>query len=213
MDGDFSDIDGICKLAKKYNALTYIDEVHAVGLYGNDGSGVCGMLGLSDKVDIIQGTFSKAYGVVGGYVTSTSEIIDTIRSYAPGFIFTTSMSPIISSAILENVNYLKNRNDIRVKHKKVVEKVKLSLKKAGIEVMENKSHIVAIIIGDAKLAKIISQSLLEDYQIYVQNINFPTVALKTERLRITPTPLHSDKMIEDLTLALTSIFKKYNLIK
>lgn len=211
MDGDFGKIKEISYLAKKYNALTYIDEVHGVGLYGSDGSGLTGKLGLNNEIDLIQGTFGKAYGGIGGYITGSKTMIDAIRSYAPGFIFTTAMPPMIASAILENVRYLRNHNEIRIKHQQKVKKLKLELQKAHIKIVQNQSHIISIIIGDAIKCREVSQILLNDYKIYVQNINFPTVEIGTERLRIIPTPLHSNKMIDDLVSALKEIFKKLNI--
>lgn len=206
MDGDFGKVAEIYDLAKKYNCLTYIDEVHGVGLYGKNGAGLAGQLGYEDKIDIIQGTFGKAYGGIGGYVAGSSIVIDAIRSYAPGFIFTTSMSPIVSSAILNNVKFLQQNDDLRLKHREKVRKLKEKLEIAKIKIIKNESHIVSIIIGEAALCRKVSQILLEDYGIYVQNINFPTVDMGSERLRIIPTPLHTDQMIEDLVEALKSIF-------
>jgi 5-aminolevulinate synthase len=211
MDGDLGKIEEIIQLADKYNALTYVDEVHGVGLYGEDGSGVCGLLNLSQKVDFIQGTFGKAYGGIGGYVSGSQNMIDAIRSYAPGFIFTTAMPPMISAAILNNVRSLKSDNALRVKHQAKVAKLKNDLKETGISIIDNESHIVSIVIGDAKICKEASRVLLEDYGIYVQHINFPTVDVGTERLRIIPTPLHDNDMIEGLVEALREIFIKLNI--
>jgi len=211
MDGDFGDMAEIINLAKKYNCLTYVDEVHGVGLYGDDGSGISGKLNLADDLDIIQGTFGKAFGGIGGYIAGSKTIIDAIRSYAPGFIFTTAMPPMIAAGILNNVRYSRNNNNLRINHKEKVEKLKSELKKAGIKIMQNQSHIVCVIIGDSKKCKEISELLLQDYQIYIQHINFPTVDIGTERLRIIPTPLHSDEMILDLVKALKESFAKLNI--
>ena len=213
MDGDFGKIAEINNLAKKYNVLTYVDEVHGVGLYGKNGSGLVGKLGLEHEIDIIQGTFGKAYGGIGGYIAGSQLVIDAIRSHAPGFIFTTAMSPVISSAILNNVKHLRKNNDLRIKHQEKVQKLKEKLKKAQIEIIKNQSHIISIIIGNATLCKAVSKILLDEYGIYVQNINFPTVEIGSERLRIIPTPLHSDKMIDDLVIALKAIFTKLNFIQ
>jgi len=205
MDGDFGKISEIAKLAKKYNALTYVDEVHAVGLYGNNGAGLCEKLNLSDEIDIIQGTFAKAYGCIGGYVTAKHEIIDAIRLNASGFIFTTALPPSVCATIINNINYIKNNKKEREIHLEKVLSLKNSLKNVGIKVIENQSHIISIMIGDAKKAEIISSRLLEEFDIYVQHINYPTVAKGDERLRITITPLHSDEMIAKLIDALISV--------
>lgn len=207
MDGDFGNIEEIKNLAKKYNALTYVDEVHGVGLYGQKGSGLVGKLNLEDEIDIIQGTFGKAYGGIGGYIAGNKLVIDAIRSYAAGFIFTTAMPPMTAKAILNNVKLLKKDHILRQKHQEKVKNLKEKLEKAGIGVIENQSHIISIIIGDAALCKKVSQILLEKYDIYVQNINFPTVERGSERLRIIPTPLHSDQMIVDLVVAISEIFQ------
>jgi 5-aminolevulinate synthase len=206
MDGDFGKVQEISDLAQKYHALTYIDEVHGVGLYGETGAGLCEKLGLADKIDIIQGTFAKAYGCVGGYIASSAKIIDTIRSNASGFIFTTSLPPVISAAILSNIRYLRNSSVEREVLQDQVRKLKSSLEKSGIEIVKNDSHIVSVRIGDAKKSQEISKNLLQEFDIYVQHINYPTVDKGDERLRITVTPLHSDKMIEDLIEALKKHF-------
>lgn len=202
MDGYFGKVHEIANLAEKYHALTYIDEVHGVGLYGEHGAGLCEKLGLSDKIDIIQGTFAKAFGSIGGYITGNAKLIDAIRSYASGFIFTTSLPPMVLAGILANVRHLKNSSKERELHQKQVRKLKEALKKAEIKIIENQSHIVSVVIGDAKKSQEISKKLLNDFDIYVQNINYPTVAKGDERLRITVTPLHNDKMIENLVEAL-----------
>lgn len=211
MDGDFGKIDVICDLAQKYQALTFIDEVHGVGLYGEDGAGLAGKLQLNHKIDFIQATFGKAYGGIGGYIAGNSTMIDAIRSFAPGFIFTTAMPPMMASALLVNVRYLRQNNDLRVQHQDKVKKLKSLLKASNIKIMGNESHIISIIIGDAALSKKVSIMLLQEYGIYVQNINFPTVDIGSERLRIVPTPLHSDEMINDLVKALKEIFIKLNI--
>jgi 5-aminolevulinate synthase len=207
MDGDVSPIAEICKLAKKYKAITYIDEVHAVGLYGDRGAGKLEELGLQDKVDIVNGTLGKAYGTQGGYIAGDSDVIDAIRSVAAGFIFTTSMSPVTCAGALAAVKYLKEHNDIRVKHQERAGKLKAELIKAGIPVMScSSTHIIPVLVGDAKRCKIMSDQLLNDFNIYVQPINSPTVAVGTERLRFAPTPFHDDGMIEDLVNALVVVF-------
>ncbi len=205
MDGDFGKISEIVKLAKKYNALTYVDEVHAVGLYGNSGAGLCEKLNLSDDIDIIQGTFAKAYGCIGGYIAAKQEIIDAIRLNASGFIFTTALPPSICAAIINNIRHLKNSKKEREIHQEKVALLKNALKNVAVKIVENQSHIVSIVIGDAKKAEEISGRLLAEFDIYAQHINYPTVAKGDERLRITVTPLHSDEMIDGLVDALKKI--------
>lgn len=208
MDGDVSPIVEICKLAKKYKAITYIDEVHAVGLYGAHGAGKVEELGLEDQIDIINGTLGKAFGTQGGYISCDSIVADAIRSIAAGFIFTTSMSPVTCSGALAAIKYLKEHNDIRIKHQERAAKLKLELIKAGLPVMAcSTTHIVPVLVGNAKRCKAMSDALLNDYNIYVQPINYPTVDVGTERLRFAPTPFHDDGMIEDLVKALQAVSK------
>jgi 5-aminolevulinate synthase len=206
MDGDIAPIEAICDLAKKYNALTYIDEVHAVGMYGERGAGITEVLNITDKIDIIQGTFAKAYGVIGGYIAASAEIIDVVRSYASGFIFTTALPPVVAAAAKSSISYLKNSNIERIKQRENVSKVKKLLKQNGINFIDNQTHIVPVIIGDPEKCKIASQMLLEKHKIFIQYINYPTVPRGTERLRITPTPQHTDEMIANLADALKSVF-------
>jgi 5-aminolevulinate synthase len=210
MEGDVSNIKEICNLAEKYCAITYIDEVHAVGLYGAHGGGKVEELGLESKIDIVNGTLGKAYGVQGGYIAADSVVIDAVRSVADGFIFTTSMSPVTCAGALAAVKYLKENGDLRDKHQERARKLKHRLFKAGIPVMDSKTHIVPILVGDAVRAKAMSDSLLNDYNIYVQAINYPTVDVGTERLRIAPTPLHDDGMMEDLIEALVAVFAQHS---
>jgi 5-aminolevulinate synthase len=208
MDGDCGHIKEICKLAEKYKAITYIDEVHAVGLYGPTGGGKVEELGLEDKIDIVNGTLGKAFGVQGGYIACDKIVADAIRSVAAGFIFTTSMSPVTCSGALAAIKWLKDHPEVRDKHQERARKLKHRLKAAGIPVMEcSTSHIVPVFVGDAKRAKAMSDALLNDYSIYVQAINYPTVDVGTERLRFAPTPFHDDGMIEDLVEALTVLFQ------
>lgn len=212
MDGDVSPIKEICKLAKKYKAITYIDEVHAVGLYGATGAGKVEELGVEDQIDIINGTLGKAYGTQGGYIACDAIVADAIRSIAAGFIFTTSMSPVTCAGALAAVKYLKEHNEIREKHQERARKLKHRLNKAGIPVMEcSTTHIVPVLIGDAKKCKAISDYLLNEHSIYVQPINYPTVDVGTERLRFAPTPFHDDGMIEDLVNALKQAFEQFEL--
>lgn len=206
MDGLISPIKQIISLAKKYNAMTYIDEVHSVGLYGNKGAGIAEAMGVAHEIDIIQGTLAKAYGTIGGYIASSSSIIDAIRSSAPGFIFTTSLPPVIAAAANKSISYLKNSNIERLRHQNRIESLKLALEESGIKYFKNDSHIVPIIIGDPILTKAISDKLLKDHMIYLQHINYPTVPRGSERLRITITPYHTDQMISDLVRALQAVF-------
>lgn len=211
MNGMVSPIEEICRLAKKYNAITYIDEVHSVGLYGERGAGIANMKGLSDEIDIIQGTLAKAYGVIGGYISASANLIDAIRLTSRGFIFTTSLPPVITDAAIASIKHLQDSDYERQQHQKVVASVKSAFKKAGVKFLENGTHIIPIIIGDADLARKISERLLAKHKIFVQYINFPTVAKNTERLRITPTPFHTDDMIEHLVESLFSVFKELNI--
>jgi 5-aminolevulinate synthase len=208
MDGDISKLEEICDLADKYNAVTYCDEVHAVGVAGPTGAGMLEELGLQDRVDIVNGTLGKAYGVQGGYIAADAVVIDAIRSIAAGFIFSTSLSPVICAGALAAVKYLKDHNELREKHQERAETLKSRMQKAGIPVMDSKTHIVPVLIGDAKKAKAASDALLNDYNIFVQPINFPTVQVGTERLRFSPTPLHTDAMIEDLITALNDVLNR-----
>jgi 5-aminolevulinate synthase len=208
MDGDVGPIKEICDLADRYGAITYIDEVHAVGLYGPHGGGKVEELGLQSRVDIVNGTLGKAYGVQGGYIAADAEVIDAIRSVAAGFIFTTSMSPVSCSGALAAVKYLKEHNELRERHQDRARKLKHRLAVAGIPSMEcSTTHIVPVLVGEAKRCKAISDELLNEHNIYIQPINSPTVAVGTERLRIAPTPFHTDGMIEDLILALQQAFE------
>jgi 5-aminolevulinate synthase len=205
MDGDVSLMKEICDLADKYDAITYLDEVHAVGLYGDTGGGKSEKYGLQDRIDIINGTLGKAYGVQGGYIAADAVVVDAIRSIAAGFIFTTSMSPVTCAGALAAVKYLKEHNELREQHQERARKLKHRLFKAGLPVMDSTTHIVPVLVGDAKRAKAMSDALLNDHNIYVQAINFPTVDVGTERLRFAPTPLHDDGMIEDLIQALQEV--------
>ena len=206
MDGDVSPVFDICNLATKYGAMTYIDEVHAVGLYGGQGAGYLQKLNLQDNVDIVNGTLGKAFGVQGGYIAADADIIDAIRSVASGFIFTTSMSPVTCAGALASIKYLRDHNDLREQHQERARKLKHRMIKAGLEPMgSSTTQIVPLLIRDALLCKAVSDSLINDYGIYVQPINYPTVAEGTERLRFAPTPFHTDSMIEDLIKALTEV--------
>ena len=209
MDGDVSLMQEICDLADKYDAITYLDEVHAVGLYGDTGGGKSEKYGLQDRIDIINGTLGKAFGVQGGYIAADAIVIDAVRSIAAGFIFTTSMSPVTCAGALAAVKYLKEHSELRDRHQERARKLKYRLEKAGLPLMPSSTHIVPVLVGDAKRAKAMSDILLNDYSIYVQPINYPTVPMGTERLRFAPTPLHDDGMIEELITALKGVFAKY----
>ena len=202
MEGVVSPMKEICRIAKKYNALTYVDEVHTVGLYGREGSGMANQVGVSGDIDILQGTLAKAYGTIGGYITGNKQIIDAIRTFAPGFIFTTSLPSAIAAAALTSILHVKNNETLRAKHLEQVSKTKEALRMARIHFIENETHIIPVIIGDPIKAETASRRLFEEFGIYVQHINYPTVARGTERLRITPTPLHTDEMIEHLVRSL-----------
>jgi len=207
MDGDVGLIKEICDLADKYEAMTYIDEVHAVGLYGDHGGGKLEQMGLQHRVDIVNGTLGKAFGVQGGYIAADADVVDAIRSVAAGFIFTTSMSPVTCAGALAAVKYLKDHNELREEHQDRARKLKYRLDKAGLPVMQcSTTHIVPVLVGDAVRCKAMSDTLLTDFNIYVQPINYPTVDVGTERLRFAPTPLHDDGMIEDLIDALKTLF-------
>ena len=207
MDGDVGLIKEICDLADKYEAMTYIDEVHAVGLYGDHGGGKLEQLGLQHRVDIVNGTLGKAFGVQGGYIAADADVVDAIRSVAAGFIFTTSMSPVTCAGALAAVKYLKDHNELREEHQDRARKLKYRLDKAALPVMQcSTTHIVPVLVGDAVRCKAMSDTLLTEFNIYVQPINYPTVDVGTERLRFAPTPLHDDGMIEDLIEALKTLF-------
>ena len=210
MDGDVSPIEAICDLADRHGAITYIDEVHAVGLYGEHGAGYLEKLGIQDRVDIVNGTLGKAFGITGGYIAGDGEVIDAIRSVASGFIFTTSMSPVLCAGALASVKYLKDHNELREQHQAQALTLKNKLFEAGVEVFDKAcTHIVPVMIRDAKKSKAISDQLLDDHGIYVQSINYPTVAVGQERLRFAPTPLHTDAMIDDCVRAVRKVLDEY----
>ena len=206
MDGTIAPIQAVCTLAKRYNALTYLDEVHAVGLYGARGGGIAERSGVLDRVDIINGTLAKGFGVMGGYIAASQNICDAIRSYAPGFIFTTSLAPAVAAGALASIRHLKTSSVERESHQERTAKLKHALRNVGVSLLENPSHIVPVMIGNPVHSKQITDALLSDYGIYVQPINYPTVARGTERLRLTPTPLHTDADIEHLVEALAALW-------
>ncbi len=205
MDGDVADIAAICDLADKYNALTYCDEVHAVGMYGPRGGGITDRDGVADRVTIIEGTLGKAFGVMGGYIAADQMIVDVIRSYAPGFIFTTSLSPVLVAGVLASVRHLKASSVEREAQQAAAAFLKVSFSEAGLPVMDTTTHIVPLMIGDPVRAKKISDILLAEYGVYVQPINYPTVPHGTERLRFTPGPAHTQSMMKALTQALVEV--------
>ena len=206
MDGDTSPIAEITALARKYNAMTYIDEVHAVGMYGAEGGGIAQREGLEDEIDIIQGTFGKAYGAMGGYIAGNDVIVDAIRSHGSGFIFTTAMPPALAAAALASVQHLRSSSEERTRQQEQAAKLKARLQEYQVPCLPSTTHIVPVMVGDAAICSDISWTLLNDYGLYIQPINYPTVARGTERLRITPGPLHTDEMIETLASALGKVF-------
>lgn len=206
MDGDIAPIKEIIEVAEKHGAMTYIDEVHAVGMYGPRGGGVAEREGLMDRLTVIEGTLAKAYGVVGGYIAASKALCDFVRSFASGFIFTTALPPAIAAGALASVKHLKESPFERKRQQERVAKVRSALRAMGIPQIENPSHIIPVMVGDAKKAKMISDWLMEHHGIYVQPINYPTVPVGTERLRITPSPVHSDDDIDRLVKALSDIW-------
>lgn len=208
MDGTVAPLAAIVELAQRYNALTYVDEVHAVGLYGEDGAGMASAQGVEQDVDFIQGTLAKAFGVMGGYVAGSRRAVDYIRSFAPGFIFTTALSPVLANAALEAIRHVRQSTDLRLKHQRQALRLKEALRSCGIPFRDEPSHIVPTIIGDPFVTREAARLLLEDYGLYVQPIFAPTVAPGTERLRLTPTPLHTDDMIDDLANGLSDVLSR-----
>jgi len=211
MDGDIAPIGAICDLADKYGALTYLDEVHAVGMYGPRGGGISERDEVVDRVTIVEGTLGKAFGVMGGYIAADKTIIDCIRSYAPGFIFTTSLSPVLVAGALASVRHLKQSNEERFAQQAGAASLKARFRDAGLPVMDSVTHIVPLLVGCPIKAKRISDILLAEYGLYVQPINFPTVPRGTERLRFTPGPTHSEAMMDELTRALVEIWGRLEL--
>ncbi|HTK35263.1 MAG TPA: 5-aminolevulinate synthase [Caulobacteraceae bacterium] len=210
MDGDIADVPGTVALAKKYGALTYIDEVHAVGMYGPRGGGVAERDGVMDQIDIVEGTLGKAFGVMGGYIAGDAELVDAIRLWAPGFIFTTSLPPALTAGAAASVRWLKAHDEVRVLLHERAETLKRRFLAEGIPVMPSVSHIVPVLVGDPVHTKLVSDMLLHEHAIYVQPINYPTVQRGAERLRFTPTPFHDDAMIDDLVGAMDALWTRCN---
>jgi 5-aminolevulinate synthase len=211
MDGDTADLPAIVKLAKAYGAMTYLDEVHSVGMYGPRGAGLAARDGVMDQIDIVEGTLAKAFGVMGGYIAADAIIVDAIRSFADGFIFSTSIPPALAAGAVASIRYLKQHEEVREQHQERAATLKARMRKAGLPVMEDSvSHIVPVLVGDPIHCKLISDILLEDHGIYEQPINYPTVPRGTERLRFTPSPAHTDAMMDDLIAALETLWVRCN---
>jgi 5-aminolevulinate synthase len=211
MDGDVSPIQAVCDLAERYGAMTYLDEVHAVGMYGPRGGGIAERDGVMHRVDVIEGTLAKAFGVMGGYLTGRKTVIDAIRSFAPGFIFTTALPPAVAAAATASIRHLKASSVERHKQQRQVARTKATLSGAGLPILDTATHIVPVMVGDAEACKAASDRLLEKHGIYIQPINYPTVPRGTERLRITPGPFHTDAHIDALAAALVEVWTALNL--
>ena len=210
MDGDIADLPAVVALAKRYGAMTYLDEVHAVGMYGPRGAGVAERDGVMGEIDIVEGTLGKAFGVMGGYIAADSVIVDAIRSFADGFIFTTSLPPALAAGAAASIRWLKAHDEVRAAHQARAAALKARLTQAGLPVMPSQSHIVPLLVGDPVHCKLISDILLADHGVYVQPINYPTVPKGTERLRFTPSPAHTDAMMDDLVRALEALWVRCN---
>ena len=211
MEGDIAPVRAICDLAARFGAMTYLDEVHAVGIYGPRGGGIAEREGVMDRIDVIEGTLAKAFGVIGGYIAGKRAAVDAVRSFAPGFIFTTALPPPVAAAALASVRHLRASSVERERQRAQVEKTKAALVRAGLPVLPTETHIIPVMVGDAGACKAASDLLLAEHGVYLQPINHPTVPRGTERLRITPTPLHDDALIEALAHALAEVWRKLDL--
>jgi 5-aminolevulinate synthase len=211
MDGDTAPVSRICDLADRYGAMTYIDEVHSAGLYGPAGAGIAAREGALHRIDVVEGTLAKAFGCLGGYIAASADIIDAVRSFAPGFIFTTALPPAVCSAATAAIQHLKASQWERDRHQSRVARVKAALNAAGLPVMPNETHIMPVIVGNPEQCKKVSDLLLAEHGIYAQPINYPTVPRGTERLRITPTPYHDDALIDALSVALVDVWRRLGL--
>jgi 5-aminolevulinate synthase len=211
MDGDVAPLEAVCDLAERFNAMTYLDEVHAVGMYGRRGAGIAERDGLMARIDVIEGTLAKAFGTLGGYIAGRSPVVDAVRSHAPGFIFTTALPPAIAAAATASIAHLKTSGTERAGQRAAVAATKAALREAGLPVLATETHIVPVMVGDPDLCKQASDLLLERHGIYIQPINYPTVARGTERLRITPTPAHDIQLIRQLADAMASVWQELDL--
>jgi 5-aminolevulinate synthase len=211
MDGDIAPVNAICDLAERYNAMTYIDEVHAVGMYGPRGGGIAERDGAMARIDIVEGTLAKAFGCLGGYIAGTRAMVDAVRCYAPGFIFTTALPPAVCAATIAAIRHLKTSSWERERHQDRAARTKAVLLASGLPVISSDTHIVPVFVGDPERCKQASDLLLEEHGIYIQPINYPTVPRGTERLRITPSPYHDDALIDALAEALVDVWQQLDL--
>jgi 5-aminolevulinate synthase len=211
MDGDVAPLEAICDLAQRYGAMTYLDEVHAVGMYGPRGGGIAEQDGVMARIDVIEGTLAKAFGTLGGYIAGHSSVVDAVRSHAPGFIFTTALPPAVAAAAAASIAHLKTSGTERAGQRAAVAATKAALREAGLPLLATDTHIVPVMVGDPELCKQASDLLLEEHGIYIQPINYPTVARGTERLRITPTPAHDLRLISELVDAMVAVWRELDL--
>jgi 5-aminolevulinate synthase len=211
MDGDIAPVAAIANLAEKYNAMTYVDEVHAVGMYGEHGGGICEREGVMSRIDVIEGTLAKGFGTLGGYIAGNADVIDAVRSYAPSFIFTTTLPPMVAASACAAVRHLRESTEERARHQHMAALTKHALRAAGLPILDNNSHIVPLMVRDAEMCKAASDMLLDRHAIYIQPINYPTVEIGTERLRITPTPRHNERHVAELVESLVDVWKTLGL--